>query len=76
MNNTNWKSIVAIIGAFVFPVVGLIFGIIAKKENPDDKLAKVAFILSLIFLIIYVVSLVGFIACTGCLAATGYLFAL
>lgn len=78
MGDTNWKSIVAIIGAFICPVIGLVFAILAKKEDPNDGLAKLAFILSLIFVILYVVIVIGCAACGGCLAAasTSYLFAL
>lgn len=45
-------SILAIIFAFIFPVVGLILAIVAKKDNPEDSLAKAAFIVSLVYLII------------------------
>ena len=66
---TNGMSIAAIIFAFIMPVVGLILGIIAKKKDPDDKLAKAAFIISLVFIIIGVVSTIGCVACGGAILA-------
>ncbi len=59
---TNGMSIAAIIFAFLMPVVGLILAIIAKKKNSEDTLAKVAFVISLIFVIL------GFLS-AGCYAA-------
>ena len=38
-------------------ILGLIFSIVAKKKNPEDKLAKAAFIISLIAVIIGVLLL-------------------
>lgn len=69
---TNGMSIAAIIFAFIMPVVGLILAIIAKKNDSDDKLAKAAFIISLVFIIIGVVSTVGCAICGGALAAAEY----
>lgn len=66
---TNGMSIAAIIFAFIMPVVGLILAIIAKKNDSDDKLAKAAFIISLVFIILGVVSTIGCFACGGALAA-------
>lgn len=49
----------------VFAVVGLILAIIAKKKDSEDKLAKAAFIVSLIGVILSVVVGVGCIAIGG-----------
>jgi hypothetical protein len=51
----------ALIFAFVFPLVGLILAIIAKKKE-GTQLAKIAFILSLVFLILTVLFIVLYIA--------------
>lgn len=59
---TNGMSIAAIIFTFLIPVVGLILAILAKKKNPDDTLAKVSFVISLIFVILGVLG-------TACYAA-------
>ena len=67
---TNGMSIAAIILAFIMPVVGLILAIIAKKKDPDDKLAKAAFIISIVILAIGLVSSIGCAACTACAAAS------
>ncbi len=67
---TNGMSIAAIILAFIFPVVGLILAIIAKKKDPDDKLAKAAFIISIVIIAIGLVSSIGCAACTACAAAS------
>ena len=67
---TNGMSIAAIIFAFIMPVVGLILAIIAKKKDPDDKLAKAAFIISIVILAIGLVSSIGCAACTACAAAS------
>jgi heme O synthase-like polyprenyltransferase len=67
---TNGMSIAAIIFAFIMPVVGLILAIIAKKNDPDDKLAKAAFIISIVILAIGLVSSIGCAACTACAAAS------
>lgn len=62
---TNGMSIAAIIFAFLMPVVGLILAIIAKKKDSEDKLAKAAFIISLVFIILSVVTTIGCVACGG-----------
>ena len=67
---TNGMSIAAIIFAFIMPVVGLILAIIAKKNDSDDKLAKAAFIISIVILAIGLVSSIGCAACTACAAAS------
>ena len=67
---TNGMSIAAIIFAFIMPIVGLILAIIAKKKDPDDKLAKAAFIISIVILAIGLVSSIGCAACTACAAAS------
>ena len=67
---TNGMSIAAIIFAFIMPVVGLILAIIAKKKDPDDKLAKAAFIISIVIIAIGLVSSIGCAACTACAAAS------
>ena len=67
---TNGMSIAAIIFAFIMPIVGLILAIIAKKNDPDDKLAKAAFIISIFILAIGLVSSIGCAACTACAAAS------
>ena len=59
---TSGMSIAAIIFAFLFPVVGLILAIIAKKKNSNDTLAKVAFVLSLIFTISSALTVMIFMA--------------
>lgn len=59
MNNT--KSIVAMILAFIVPIAGLILAVMAKKEDPNDSLAKAAFIISLIFTILGVLSTIGWV---------------
>jgi Flp pilus assembly protein TadB len=60
-DDTQTLSILALVFAFIFPVVGLILAIIAKKQE-GGKLAQIAFILSLVFLILWVLSLVVYIA--------------
>jgi hypothetical protein len=60
-DETPILSILALIFAFIFPVVGLILAIIAKKKE-GGQLAKIAFILSLVFLILWVLFLVIYIA--------------
>ena len=67
---TNGMSIAAIIFAFIMPIVGLILAIIAKKKDPDDKLAKAAFIISIVIIAIGLVSSIGCAACTACAAAS------
>ena len=59
---TSGMSIAAIIFAFLFPVVGLILAIIAKKKNSNDTLTKVAFVLSLIFTILSALTVMIFMA--------------
>ena len=59
---TNGMSIAAIIFAFLMPVVGLILAIIAKKKNSNDTLAKVPFVLSLIFTILSALTVMIFMA--------------
>jgi hypothetical protein len=59
---TSGMSIAAIIFAFLMPVVGLILAIIAKKKNSNDTLAKVAFVLSLIFTILSALTVMIFMA--------------
>lgn len=59
---TSGMSIAAIIFAFLFPVVGLILAIVAKKKNSNDTLAKVAFVLSLIFTILSALTVMIFMA--------------
>jgi hypothetical protein len=60
-DDTQTLSILALVFAFIFPVVGLILAIIAKKQE-GGKLAQIAFILSLVFLILWVLYLVVYIA--------------
>ena len=61
-DDTQTLSILALVFAFIFPVVGLILAIIAKKQE-GGKLAQIAFILSLVFIIIWVlVALISIIA--------------
>ena len=56
-------------GLSSFPaILGLIFSIISKKKDPDDKLAKGAFVVSLIAVIIGVIILGGCIACPAILS--------
>ncbi|MBQ7959562.1 MAG: hypothetical protein IJ330_07655 [Oscillospiraceae bacterium] len=59
---TNGMSIAAIIFAFLMPAVGLILAIIAKKKDSNDTLAKVAFVLSLIFTILSALTVMIFMA--------------
>ena len=59
---TSGMAIAAIIFAFLFPVVGLILAIIAKKKNGEDTLTKVAFVLSLIFTILSALTVMIFMA--------------
>ena len=46
-------------------IVGLILAIIARKKDPEDKLAKIAFIVSLVVLILGVSMLIGCAACAN-----------
>ncbi len=46
-------------------ILGLIFSIVAKKKNPEDKLAKAAFIISLIAIIIGILLLGGCVVCNA-----------
>ena len=57
--HSNGLSVAAMIYAFVFSPVGLIMGIMAKKKHPDDRLADAAFILSLVFIILFILLIVG-----------------
>jgi hypothetical protein len=57
----NILSILALVFAFIFPVVGLILAIIAKKKE-GTQLAQIAFILSLVFLILGVLFIILYIA--------------
>jgi hypothetical protein len=54
-------SILALVFAFIFPLVGLILAIIAKKQE-GGKIAQIAFIVSLVFLIIWLIFLIAYIA--------------
>ena len=58
--HSNGLAVAAMIYAFVCSPVGLIMSIIAKKRHPDDKtLADAAFIISLVFIILFVVLAIG-----------------
>ena len=52
----------------IFAVVGLILAIIAKKKDSEDKLAKAAFIVSLIGVILGVIVTIACSAFTAMLA--------
>ncbi len=53
--HSNGLAVAAMIYAFVCSPVGLIMSIIAKKRHPDDKkLADAAFIVSLVFIILFI----------------------
>ena len=66
----NGMSIVAIILAFIFPVIGLILAIVAKKKDSEDKLAKTAFVISLIMVILGVIGTIGCFGCSACMMAS------
>lgn len=55
----NTMSIVALIFAFLFPFVGLILAIVAKKKEGENALNKWALILSVIFIIIWIIAIVA-----------------
>ena len=58
--HSNGLAVAAMIYAFVCSPVGLIMSIIAKKRHPDDKkLADAAFIISIVFIILFVLLIVG-----------------
>lgn len=58
--HSNGLAVAAMIYAFVCSPVGLIMSIIAKKRHPDDvTLANAAFIVSLVFIILFVLLIVG-----------------
>lgn len=66
--------ILAIIGFFSFggtSLIALILAIIAKKNDAEDKLAKAAFIISIITLVGGIVFGIACVACGGIIAATG-----
>ncbi len=46
-------------------IISIIFSIIAKKKNPEDKLAKAAFVISLIAIIIGILLLGGCVVCNA-----------
>ncbi|MBR6695449.1 MAG: hypothetical protein IKL70_03445 [Oscillospiraceae bacterium] len=53
--HSNGLAVAAMIYAFVCSPVGLIMSIIAKKRHPDDKkLADAAFIISIVFIILFI----------------------
>ena len=57
---SNGLAVAAMIYAFVCSPVGLIMSIIAKKRHPDDKkLADAAFIISIVFIILFILLIVG-----------------
>jgi preprotein translocase subunit SecG len=62
--NSN-LSVIALVLSFVFPIAGLIVSIFARKEIREsngqkggDQLAKTAFILSIVFLVIQVLVII------------------
>ncbi len=63
------------VGSFAFigmilAIIGLVLGISAKKENPEDGKAKAGVILSIIGLALCTISL---IACAACFASLAFL---
>lgn len=52
----------------ILAVIGLVLGIQAKKESPDDGKAKAGVILSIIGLSLCALSFIACIACVGALA--------
>ncbi|NLK28946.1 MAG: hypothetical protein GX306_11495 [Clostridiales bacterium] len=52
----------------VLAIIGLVLGIQAKKESPDDGKAKAGVILSIIGLSLCALSFIACIACVGALA--------
>lgn len=54
----------------ILAVIGLILGVAAKKENPDDGKAKAGVVLSIISLALCAVT---FIACVACISSLAYL---
>lgn len=61
----------------IFALVGLILAIVAKKKDPNDKMAKIAFVIAIIGTILGVVIGVacGAVACGGALAAASESYA-
>lgn len=51
-------SIAAFVTSLFVPLVGLVLGYVAKKQNPSDALAKAAIVIGWIFTILGFVSLV------------------
>ena len=60
-DETPILSILALVFAFVFPIVGLILAIMAKKKE-GGQLAQIAFILSIVFIAIWLIALIIYIA--------------
>lgn len=61
-------------GTYAFPgiilaIIGLVLGIQAKKEDPNDTKAKAGFILSIIGLALCALTFLSCVACIGLLAS-------
>lgn len=53
----------------IMAIIGLILGISAKKENPDDGKAKAGIVLSIIGLALCSLSFIACVICVGSLAS-------
>ncbi|MDD4112657.1 MAG: DUF4190 domain-containing protein [Herbinix sp.] len=54
----------------ILAIIGLVFGISAKKENPEDGKAKAGIVLCIIGLALCTISL---LACAACFASLAFL---
>jgi hypothetical protein len=73
---TETMAILAIIFAFVFPILGIVFGIIGRKNidrngNSGRGLATAGMWLGIVFTALYVLGVIGFIALVGVAATSG-----
>lgn len=87
-NNSNGKAVASLVlgiislvfiffGTFAFigmilAIIGLILGISAKKENPEDGKAKAGVVLSIIGLALCALTLIACAACIGSLASLSF----
>ena len=53
----------------ILAIIGLILGILAKKENPEDGKAKAGVVLCIIGLALCTLSVIACVACVGALAS-------
>ena len=50
-------SVAAFVLSLLIPILGLVLGLVSRKQNPEDSLAKAAVIIGLIFTVLGVIGL-------------------